>query len=109
MEKIITWLSDNIPVITGAVFAFTISLLTLREGSFGERLTKATLCSIFSTGLFYGIVSIFPTCPPEAAVAIGSFVGFYGVDQTKALILDKIAQITRGKSGKGEGGDDEAL
>ena len=109
MERIIAWISDNIPVITGAVFAFTISLLTLREGSFGERLTKATLCSIFSTGLFYGIVSIFPTCPPEAAVAIGSFVGFYGVDQTKALILDKIAQLTRGRTGKGEGGDDEAI
>lgn len=98
MEKIITWLSDNIPVITGAFFAFTISLLTLREGSFGERLTKATLCSIFSTGLFYGIVSIFPTCPPEAAVAIGSFVGFYGVDQTKALILDKITALTGKKT-----------
>ena len=91
MEKVLVWLSDNIPVVTGAVFAFCISLLTLREGSFCERLTKATLCSIFSTGLFYGIVSIFPTCPPEAAVAIGSFVGFYGVDQTKALILDKIS------------------
>jgi len=109
MEKIIAWISDNIPVITGAVFAFTISLLTLREGSFGERLTKATLCSIFSTGLFYGIVSIFPTCPPEAAVAIGSFVGFYGVDQTKAIILDKIAQLTRSKNQKQDGGDDEVI
>lgn len=109
MEKIIAWISDNIPVITGAFFAFTISLLTLREGSFCERLTKATLCSIFSTGLFYGIVSIFPTCPPEAAVAIGSFVGFYGVDQTKALILDKIAQLTRSKNQKPDGGDDEAI
>lgn len=98
MEKIIAWISDNIPVITGAVFAFTISLLTLREGSFGERLTKATLCSIFSTGLFYGIVSIFPTCPPEAAVAIGSFCGFYGVDQTKALILDRITALTGKKN-----------
>jgi lambda family phage holin len=98
MEKVLVWLSDNIPVVTGAVFAFCISLLTLREGSFGERLTKATLCSIFSTGLFYGIVSIFPTCPPEAAVAIGSFVGFYGVDQTKALILDKLTALTGKKN-----------
>ena len=109
MEKILEWLNSNIPVVTGAAFAFTISLLTLREGSFGERLTKATLCSIFSTGLFYGIVSIFPTCPPEAAVAIGSFVGFYGVDQTKAIILDKIAQLTRSKNQKQDGGDDEVI
>ena len=74
MEKILEWLNSNIPVVTGAVFAFCISLMTIREGSFRERLTKATLCSIFSTGIFYGMVSIFPTCPPEAAVAIGSFV-----------------------------------
>lgn len=106
MEKIITWLSDNIPVITGAVFAFTISILTLREGSFGERITKATLCSIFSTGLFYGIVSIFPTCPPEAAVAIGSFCGFYGVDQTKALILDRITALTGKKQPENTQNDD---
>ena len=98
MEKILEWLNSNIPVVTGAVFAFCISLLTVREGSFRERLTKATLCSIFSTGIFYGMVSIFPTCPPEAAVAIGSFVGFYGVDQTKALILDRIAALTGKKA-----------
>lgn len=98
IDRIISWAGENIPVLTGAAFAFTISLLTLREGSFGERLTKATLCSIFSTGLFYGIVSIFPTCPPEAAVAIGSFVGFYGVDQTKALILDKLTALTGKKT-----------
>ena len=98
MEKILEWLNNNIPVVTGAVFAFCISLMTIREGSFRERLTKATLCSIFSTGIFYGMVSIFPTCPPEAAVAIGSFVGFYGVDQTKALILDKITALTGKKA-----------
>lgn len=109
IDRIISWAGENIPVLTGAAFAFIISLLTLREGSFGERLTKATLCSIFSTGLFYGIVSIFPTCPPEAAVAIGSFVGFYGVDQTKALILDKIAHLTRSKNQKPDGGDDEVI
>lgn len=109
MEKILEWLNNNVPVVTGAAFAFCISLLTVREGSFRERLTKATLCSIFSTGIFYGMVSIFPTCPPEAAVAIGSFVGFYGVDQTKAIILDKIAQLTRSKNQNQDGGDDEAI
>lgn len=102
MEKIIAWLSDNIPVIVGAVFAFLISLLTWREGSFWDRLTKATLCSIFSTGLYYGLVSVFPTCPAEAAVAIGSFVGFYGVDQCKNLILDKLRYLMRGKENHDE-------
>ena len=40
MEKILEWLNNNIPVVTGAAFAFCISLLTVREGSFRERLTK---------------------------------------------------------------------
>lgn len=42
-------------------------------------------------------------------MAIGSFVGFYGVDQTKAIILDKIAQLTRSKNQKPDGGDDEVI
>lgn len=109
MEKILEWLNSNIPVVTGAVFAFCISLMTIREGSFRERLTKATLCSIFSTGIFYGMVSIFPTCPPEAAVAIGSFVGFYGVDQTKALILDKITALTGKKAQPENNQHDEVI
>lgn len=37
MEKILEWLNNNIPVVTGAAFAFCISLLTVREGSFRER------------------------------------------------------------------------
>ena len=31
-------------------------------------------------------------------MAIGSFVGFYGVDQTKALILDKLTALTGKKN-----------
>lgn len=48
----------------------------------------------------------FPHLPPEAAVAIGSFVGFYGVDQTKALILDKISAFMGKKQPENNQHDD---
>lgn len=104
MEKVLAWITENIAVIAGAGFAFLISVLTKR-GTFWERLTGGALCSLFSTGLFYGLVSVFPTCPPEAAVAIGSFVGFYGVDQCKELLLDKLRYILTQKTG---GNNDDA-
>lgn len=93
MEKILGWLEDNALVIAGAVFAFLISLLSSRERSYLDRLTGAVLCSLLSTGIFYGITSVFPTVPQEAAVAVGSFVGFYGVGETKRLILQRIKNI----------------
>ena len=57
------------------------------------------LCSLLSTGIFYGLVSVFPHIPQEAAVAVGSFVGFYGVRETKRLILDNLRTILSGKKG----------
>ena len=64
-----------------------------------DRVSSSLLCSLFSTGLYYGIVSLFPAVPSVAAVAIGSFVGFFGVDECKRLILDKI-KVAVGKSSK---------
>lgn len=64
-----------------------------------DRVSSSLLCSLFSTGLYYGIVSFFPSVPSVAAVAIGSFVGFFGVDECKRLILDKI-KFAVGKSSK---------
>lgn len=93
MEKITAWISENMPVMIGAIFAFLISILTRKQGSIIDRLTGAVLCSLLSTGLFYGLTAIMPTCPPEAAVALGSFVGFYGVDEVKRLITEKINLI----------------
>lgn len=90
MEKVWAWLEANALVVTGAIFAFTISILSRKDGSIIDRLSGAVLCSLFSTGLFYGITAIFPNCPQEAAVAIGSFVGFYGVDEVKKLVLIRI-------------------
>lgn len=100
MEKFIGWLSENGAVLTGAAFAFAISMISHREGKLMDRLSSSLLCSLFSTGVFYGIVSFFPGCPDEAAVAIGSFVGFFGVDECKRLIMDKIKSVIGSKQGK---------
>lgn len=99
MEKIMTWITENTLILAGAVFAFTVSILTRRQSSWLDRLTEAVLCSLLSTGIFYGLVSVFPSIPQEAAVAVGSFVGFYGVSETKRLILDNLRTILSGKKG----------
>lgn len=99
MDKIWAWLSENVAVIVGGGFAFLISMISHKEGKFLDRVSSSLLCSLFSTGLYYGIVSLFPAVPSVAAVAIGSFVGFFGVDECKRLILDKI-KIAVGKSSK---------
>lgn len=94
MKDFLNWLSENYAVVTGAVFAFVIAFLQ-KKGDFMNKLTGAFLCSLFSTGLYYGLISFFPSCPQSAAVAIGSFVGFYGVDECKKLILDKIKNLLK--------------
>ena len=99
MDKVWAWLSENLAVIVGGGFAFLISMISHKEGKFMDRVSSSLLCSLFSTGLYYGIVSLFPAVPSVAAVAIGSFVGFFGVDECKRLILDKI-KVAVGKSSK---------
>lgn len=96
MDKIFEWISENAAVIVGAMFAFIIGYIQ-KEGDFMEKITGAFLCSLFSTGLFYGVISIFPNCPQAAAVALGSFVGFYGVDETKKIISEKIKSFLGNK------------
>ena len=105
MEKIMTWITDNTLILAGAVFAFAVSLLTRRQSSWLDRLTEAVLCSLLSTGIFYGLVSVFPSIPQEAAVAVGSFVGFYGVSETKRLILDNLRTLLSAKK-QNEANDD---
>ena len=99
MDKVWAWLSENMAVVVGGGFAFLISMISHKEGRFMDRVSSSLLCSLFSTGLYYGIVSLFPAVPSVAAVAIGSFVGFFGVDECKRLILDKI-KIAVGKTSK---------
>lgn len=98
-EKICNIISENSDVFTGAAFCFLISFLTSDKGGFMKRVTGGFLCSLFSTGLYYGIISVFPSVPSYSAVAIGSFVGFVGVDECKKIILDRIKYVISTKKG----------
>ena len=106
MEKFLAWISENSAVICGAFFAFMIAFIQ-KKGAFMEKISGALLCSLFSTGLYYGVVSFFPAVPDVAAVAIGSFVGFYGVDECKRIILDKINLLLGNKKEKEDKENDE--
>ena len=50
-----------------------------------------------SSHLRLGQVVVFPHIPQEAAVAVGSFVGFYGVSETKRIILDNLRTLLSAK------------
>lgn len=58
-----------------------------------DKLANSLLCSLFSTGLYYAILSFFPQCSPYLAVAVGTFVGTFGVDETKKVLKQKIMQF----------------
>ena len=93
MDKLFQWLSENGTVLVGACFAFMISLLTSKRVKLMDKLANSLLCSLFSTGLYYAILSFFPQCSPYLAVAVGTFVGTFGVDETKKVLKQKIMQF----------------
>lgn len=107
LKKIAEAYAENSQIYNGAIFAFLIAVLTHRRGSCMDRIVGGILCGLFSTGLYYGIVSIFPTVPQCAAVAIGSFVGFVGVDECKRIILEKIKTVLNAGSGSHAGEDEK--
>lgn len=92
-ERAVQWASDNVGVVAAFIICGIIYLLSHRKGSCMDRLTGAILCSLFSTGLYYGILCFFPELPQGAAVAIGSLVGFLGVDECKELLMKKIKKL----------------
>ena len=101
INKIIEAINNNSEVITGGVFAFIIAVIT-RKGNLMDRLAGGILCALFSTGLYFGILSVFPTMPAYSAVAIGSFVGFVGVDECKRIILDKVRSFVQTRKNNNE-------
>lgn len=106
IEKLTEILNNNSGVITGGFFAFLIAVLT-GKGRIMERITGGILCALFSTGLYFGLLSIFPTIPTYSAVAIGSFVGFVGVDECKRILIEKIVLGLKLKNKKSEENDEE--
>lgn len=105
IEKLTEILNSNSGVITGGFFAFLIAVLT-GKGRIMERITGGILCALLSTGLYFGLLSIFPTIPTYSAVAIGSFVGFVGVDECKRILIEKIVLGLKIKNKKSEENDE---
>ena len=58
-----------------------------------DRINAALLCSFFSTGIYYAILSFFPDCSPYIAVAVGTFVGAFGVDECKNFIRLRLKKL----------------
>lgn len=101
INKLLDMINSNSEVITGGFFAFIIAVIT-RKGNLMDRLAGGILCALFSTGLYFGILSVFPTMPAYSAVAIGSFVGFVGVDECKRIILDKVKSFVQTRKNNNE-------
>ena len=72
MNRFIEWLTENSAVI------------------------MSLLCSFFSTGIYYAILSFFPDCSPYIAVAVGTFVGAFGVDECKNFIRLRLRKLLGG-------------
>ena len=96
MNRFIEWLTENSAVIMCGSYAFIISLLTTKKGSLMDRINAALLCSFFSTGIYYAILSFFPDCSPYIAVAVGTFVGAFGVDECKNFIRLRLRKLLGG-------------
>lgn len=93
----------NHEVLTGCVLAFFTSMLRLwrQPGSWGNRLIDSALCMSLTVGLYYGINQVYPLAP-NAALCIGSFVGYFGTEQIKELILKFWASKTRERNNDGQ-------
>ena len=49
-----------------------------------------------SHGIYYAILSFFPDCSPYIAVAVGTFVGAFGVDECKNFIRLRLKKLLGG-------------
>lgn len=92
-DRAVEWMSEHAYIVAGFIICSVVYLLSHQKGSCMDRITGALLCSLFSTGVYYGIISLFPSIPPEAAVAVGSLVGFLGVDECKDLLMKKLKKL----------------
>lgn len=92
-DRAVEWMSEHAYIVAGFIICSVVYLLSHKKGSCMDRITGALLCSLFSTGLYYGLVCFFPELPQGAAVAIGSLVGFLGVDECKDLLMKKIKKL----------------
>ena len=91
------WLSEHI-VMAGAMLAFITSLLRTwrQETSIKSKLLDSLLCMSITLGIYYTVTSFYQL-PDVIAVGIGSFVGYFGTEQVKQVILNRFVNITNNK------------
>ena len=94
MESLIVL--DNEPqkelylLLIGAVLAFVTSFFRLCKvrKSFFVKLSDSLICSLISLSTYF-LIKQFHPIEPEFAIAIGSWVGYLGVDGIKTILLDR--------------------
>lgn len=94
-EFVENWLSEHI-VMAGAMLAFITSLLRTwrQETSISSKLLDSLLCMSLTLGIYYTATSFYQL-PDVIAVGIGSFVGYFGTEQVKQVILNRFSNITK--------------
>lgn len=96
MRRLLIWYTEHGAVAAGAVLSGCLALLLRPDDGIRARLAYALSCSGLTLGIFYGLQVIFPSIPEDAAVAVGAFVAFFGVDECKRIVLSLIPQIGNG-------------
>lgn len=94
MESLIVL--DNEPqkelylLLIGAVLAFVTSFFRLCKvkKSFFVKLSDSLICSLISLSTYF-LIKQFYAITPEFAIAIGSWIGYLGVDGIKIILLDR--------------------
>ncbi|MGK0743559.1 phage holin family protein [Yokenella regensburgei] len=97
--QIMKWIEEFLPAIFAGVMATVISaLMDIRTGESKRRtLTGAFICGLVAMGLYSFV--IFLGAPPEAGAFFGAFIGFYGADNTRDLIVSFGRKIATRKIG----------
>lgn len=77
-------------LLIGAVLAFVTSFFKLCKvkKSFFVKLSDSLICSLISLSTYF-LIKQFHPIDPEFAIAIGSWIGYLGVDGIKTLLLDR--------------------
>ena len=79
-----TWLEQHFPAVYAGVLALLIAVwrILYSGGRLRQLLLEAPLCGLLGVGVSYGPALI--GAPPEAGVFLGSMVGLFGVEASRA-------------------------
>lgn len=77
-------------LLIGAVLAFVTSFFKLCKvrKNFFVKLSDSLICSLISLSTYF-LIKQFHPIDPEFAIAIGSWIGYLGVDGIKTILLDR--------------------